>query len=70
MAGALGGDHDDIDASGRLNQTEVDGKAVSERERLAFFKVGQDVVFVNFRLLHVGTAIMMTSASFTASAVS
>ena len=50
---SLRSDHDDADTLGWLDQAIVDGQTVCESECLAFFEVRKNVVFVDFRLLHV-----------------
>ena len=54
VAGALRGDHDDVDVCGRDDLLEVDVKAVGERQGLPFGQVGGDVLLVHIRLLLVG----------------
>jgi len=54
VAGALRGDHDAVDVLVQLDQAEVDGEAVREKESLALRQIRQDVARIDVRLLHVG----------------
>ncbi len=54
MAGALGGDHGNVDAFGGFNVAEDDVKAVGEEEGVAVLQVGQDLLLVDLSLNLVG----------------
>ena len=54
MAGALGGDHDDVVAGGDLNVAVADVEAVREEEGGAFLQVGGDLLGVDVALDLVG----------------
>ena len=54
VAGALRGDHQDVDARGRLDLGEVDVESVREEERLAVSEAGEDLRLVHLLLLRVG----------------
>ena len=69
MAGALRGDHEHVDAGGRLRSVEVDVEAVREGERLAVGHVLGDVLVVDALLLVSGASSMITSAHAAASPV-
>ena len=57
MAGALGGDHGDVDVLAGLDQLVVDREAVDEEDGLATLaEVRSDVLFPDGSLLHVGDA--------------
>src|SRR5699024_6579861 len=53
VAGALGGDHDDVDILGGLDAAEVDVEAVGKGQGLALGEVGLDALFIQGRLLFV-----------------
>ena len=54
VAGALGGDHDDVVAGGDLNVAVADVEAVREEEGGAFLQVGGDLLGVDVALDLVG----------------
>ena len=54
MAGALGGDHDDVDVLRRGDGLEVDVEAVSEGQGLALGHVGGDLAVVDVSAQLVG----------------
>ena len=54
VAGALGGDHADVDAGRRVDALEVDVEAVGEHEQRAGAEVGRDLGVVDGLLLGVG----------------
>jgi hypothetical protein len=54
VAGALRGDHRDIDAGGRIDELVVDVEAVGEHDHVALFQVRLDRLFVDGALQLVG----------------
>ena len=54
MAGALGGDHDDVDVLGRGDGLEVDVEAVGERQGLTLGHMGGDLLVVDIGTQFVG----------------
>ena len=54
VAGALGGDHDDIHIGGRHNGLEVDVEAVGEGQRLALGHIGSHLLVVDISTQLVG----------------